>query len=591
MATPQDILADDYIISAPSHSRLPRLDLGIDWMPRWEEFRSSLRGTLSGPKPVGNEAVSGGDDLSIEWVRTFRPGISLLAAIFLEAIFLWMITLPIWGFLPQSRGDLAPVQIETDWYVPTDLRPILLATEKKKTHAAAHLDDATKQEVERGADAFHPRQTILSVPVKMTHPRQTLIRPDKPLEPPKVVDQTPNVVEWAATPEIARPKIEYKASASTPQMRQTQKRAVAAPEVTETQKNPGPIDIADPNVPKLAAPMQVQSMSTAVRRNQQREAAPAPQIAAANAAMNVDPSNQMHIAAPAPLPSKSVPVAQRRALQSSAAPEVAANGNPEDMRRLIAISAAPAPPAPAKQIPQGNLAANISLSPEGTRPGSPNGSAHGATASKSATVAGGAAASLPAAISVSPAKAKSDSAGVAPAESLSPSADSKAGAIPSNRAASPAGPSGGVNMAALAPGALPEKLLTGKSYTMHVSSPNATSTRGSWMLSFAQLGADSGANAPKVELTAPEPTRTVDPRYPPDAMKQHITGEVVLYAIIRKDGSVDSVQVVKSLDPRLDRAASDALSQWHFLPGAIAGEAVDLEAVVHVPFQYKQLNY
>jgi protein TonB len=83
----------------------------------------------------------------------------------------------------------------------------------------------------------------------------------------------------------------------------------------------------------------------------------------------------------------------------------------------------------------------------------------------------------------------------------------------------------------------------------------------------------------------------VDPKYPPETMEEHIDGEVVLYAIIRKDGTVDSIELVRSLDPRLDKAAMDALAQWRFEPGARAGEPVDLEAVVHVPFEYKHLNY
>jgi protein TonB len=134
--------------------------------------------------------------------------------------------------------------------------------------------------------------------------------------------------------------------------------------------------------------------------------------------------------------------------------------------------------------------------------------------------------------------------------------------------------------------------LTGEIGTLRVSTPNMTSTRGSWSLSFAQLGDNSRAtNRPKDDLGGPLPIRTVDPKYPPETMTEHITGEVVLYAIIRKDGSVDSIQLVRSLDPRLDKAAIDALAQWHFRPGTRAGQPVDLEAVIHVPFEYRNLNY
>ena len=77
------------------------------------------------------------------------------------------------------------------------------------------------------------------------------------------------------------------------------------------------------------------------------------------------------------------------------------------------------------------------------------------------------------------------------------------------------------------------------------------------------------------------------PEYPEDAIKAHIDGEVVLYAIIRKDGSVDSIQLMRSLDPRLDKNAMAALARWKFLPGKRAGVPVDIEAVVRIPFEYK----
>jgi TonB family protein len=59
----------------------------------------------------------------------------------------------------------------------------------------------------------------------------------------------------------------------------------------------------------------------------------------------------------------------------------------------------------------------------------------------------------------------------------------------------------------------------------------------------------------------------------------------VLYAIIRKDGSVDSIQLVHSIDPQLDAYAMEALAQWKFNPAEKHGEPIDLEAVVHIPFR------
>ena len=122
---------------------------------------------------------------------------------------------------------------------------------------------------------------------------------------------------------------------------------------------------------------------------------------------------------------------------------------------------------------------------------------------------------------------------------------------------------------------------------MHVNLPNVTSASGSWILNFAELAEDEQPGYRRKErLADPVPLHVTDPKYPPELIKGHVHGEVVLYAIIRRDGSVDSIQIVHDLDPQLDRNAIDALEKWTFEPATRAGVPVDVEAVIHVPFTY-----
>jgi TonB family protein len=118
--------------------------------------------------------------------------------------------------------------------------------------------------------------------------------------------------------------------------------------------------------------------------------------------------------------------------------------------------------------------------------------------------------------------------------------------------------------------------------------PNLTSASGSWVLNFAELNeaapvGESGVAA--ADIAGPVALRKVDPKYPPELRTSHVDGEVILYAIIRKDGSVDSIQLVHSVDPHLDANAMEALALWKFQPAEKHGEPVDLEAVVHIPFR------
>ena len=97
--------------------------------------------------------------------------------------------------------------------------------------------------------------------------------------------------------------------------------------------------------------------------------------------------------------------------------------------------------------------------------------------------------------------------------------------------------------------------------------PNLTSVTGNWVINFAQL--DEGNppfNKPKGTLSGPSLVSEVDPKYPPTLIKQHVDGEVVLYAIIRKDGSVDSIQLVHGIDPVLDKFSMEALARWKLRP-------------------------
>ena len=119
-----------------------------------------------------------------------------------------------------------------------------------------------------------------------------------------------------------------------------------------------------------------------------------------------------------------------------------------------------------------------------------------------------------------------------------------------------------------------------KFYSMILNMPNLTSAGGSWIVRFAALK----DTADQSDLTAPVAVHKVDPAYPSSLMQTHVEGTVTLYAIIRADGTVDGVKVLRGVDDTLDENARLALSHWQFRPATRRGVAVDLEAVVQIPF-------
>lgn len=119
-------------------------------------------------------------------------------------------------------------------------------------------------------------------------------------------------------------------------------------------------------------------------------------------------------------------------------------------------------------------------------------------------------------------------------------------------------------------------------YAMSVQMPNVTSFSGSWMIWFAERRDDPGAGG---VLTLPVPLRKVDPKYFPAAMADRVEGNVRLVAVIRKDGRVDAVQLLRRLDDRLDQSAQEALGKWQFEPALRNGQAVEVDALIEIPFR------
>ena len=79
----------------------------------------------------------------------------------------------------------------------------------------------------------------------------------------------------------------------------------------------------------------------------------------------------------------------------------------------------------------------------------------------------------------------------------------------------------------------------------------------------------------------------VDPKYPPELIEQNVQGEVVLYGVVHANGLVDSIQVVRGIDPQLDANAKSAFAQWKFTPASRAGSPIDLEVIAHIPFKIR----
>lgn len=537
-------------VAPPSVQSGPDLQLDVRWGSFHQSFGSSVRALVTGP-------VASKKFLNKGFFRDCRidgriPRRAIVAAALWHIVFLAM---P-WPQLPaRPRNNPAFENFQLTWSGPiNDLPPLKLSSPATDTVPSS---DNVKAPVREGADAFHPRQRIFTDTAHPTHPRQTLMNTVAPAIPPKILPRLPNIVllQSAAVPAKPRMEITEQALAQLhPNERRVTKVAAAPlPDVPDMERTPSEIMmVASPNAP--------------ARPKLELNAGAAPRLAAKRAsAGDVVPAPE---------------VGQTRQSSSN-----------ENASTLIALSATPGPPVPNVPPPQGNLAARVSISPEGTQNGSPHSDAIGAADARVGSAAGGGAGKDSTTVSISGGNPMPKNAISGLGGNQKPKMDPSAASglttkiDPRTRIEDIPQRTGPPNFAALPPGAKPEQVFASKKiYTLYVNMPNLNSATGSWVLNFSELRAKSGPQVTSRDLAGPVPIKKNDPKYPPTLINEHVEGEVVLYAVIRGDGSVDSVELVRGIDERLDANAMEALSQWKFRPASREGAPVELEAIVHIPF-------
>ncbi len=87
-------------------------------------------------------------------------------------------------------------------------------------------------------------------------------------------------------------------------------------------------------------------------------------------------------------------------------------------------------------------------------------------------------------------------------------------------------------------------------------------------------------------VSEPIPIYNPRPNYTEEARKARMEGVLVLQAIIRRDGSVDTFKVIKGLGYGLDEISINTIAtKWKFKPGTLRGVPVDVLANIEVTFR------
>ena len=100
-------------------------------------------------------------------------------------------------------------------------------------------------------------------------------------------------------------------------------------------------------------------------------------------------------------------------------------------------------------------------------------------------------------------------------------------------------------------------------------------------------GTGGGPFRPGSGIEPPRLLREVKADYTEEARQRSIVGDVVLEIVVRRDGSVGDIKVMRGLGAGLNERAVQAVRQWRFSPAQRLGAPVDVIVEVAVEFKLR----
>lgn len=100
-------------------------------------------------------------------------------------------------------------------------------------------------------------------------------------------------------------------------------------------------------------------------------------------------------------------------------------------------------------------------------------------------------------------------------------------------------------------------------------------------------GTGGGPYRPGSGIEPPRLLREVKADYTEEARQRSVSGEVVMEIVVRRDGSVGDVRILRGLGGGLNDRAVQAVRQWRFAPATRLGSPVDVIVEVGVEFRLR----
>lgn len=551
-------------------------------LPPWHRvFLRNLRDLFWHPRKPPLQLVSSPASF---WPDVFVPTRMPWTRFLQSALGHMVVIAAVWGssrFLPELWPQ--PAQIVPRVFHRSDV----IYYEASEYVAPLDTGGTHVEVANKGEPAYAP-QPIISVPPEADNRTQTIVAPPKLKLEHDV--PLPNVVAWGnSTPRI--PAASMASAPSDLKLPALPAPVVAPPPEVRSELKQTPALSASVVAP--APEVDAALSRRAVHAPQAAIVEPPPQIENSASSRLTDINiGRAQVVAPAP----QLPMGEQHASANMTAfgntgsaavpppPSVQGSGISGD-GRLIALNLHPAAPSGPVDAPAGNRRGTFAATPQG-KPGAAGtpdipAANHHAAGSGDTSGSGKSSSGVPSGLFVGTGAKPANTSTIAG----DPAGGFKTNSSPLLASATPPRVSAVPRSSDLpsTPTSELERKVFGyrKSYSMILNVPNLNSAGGSWVMHFAELKDAEKAG----DLVYPSTVQQVDPGYPLELMKQNVQGTVVLSAVIRSDGSVGDVRILRGVDDRLDQYASAALARWRFRPASRNGDPVALQTVVMIPFR------
>ena len=104
-----------------------------------------------------------------------------------------------------------------------------------------------------------------------------------------------------------------------------------------------------------------------------------------------------------------------------------------------------------------------------------------------------------------------------------------------------------------------------------------------WTMQYAVINDDTVVDTGSEQVVPPSVATSEWPQLPPELEKRYSHRQIVIYAVVGKDGKVSQVSVKRTPDPRVSDPIAVVLKKWVFHPALVNNQPASVKILLGIP--------